>query len=91
MNPQFFVNLTDPDPEDDEDKCPVVISLAQKQKLRRSEKSIGFKIYKCGDDKVVDENFLKRNQSVKYEFSKQKTAVKFGFFNLSRSVRRTPL
>ncbi len=44
MNPQFFLNLNDPDPYDDERNCPVVISLLQQQDKRRSEHAIGFKV-----------------------------------------------
>ena len=65
MNPQFFINLNDPDPYDDETHCPVVISIAQKQKQRKSEHAIGFKIYKCDlMDTKLDERFLSHNQSV---------------------------
>jgi hypothetical protein len=44
MNPQFFLNLNDPDPYDDERNCPVVISLLQQQDKRKSEHAIGFKV-----------------------------------------------
>ena len=33
--------LSDPDPEDEQDLCPVIVSLAQ----RRHEWAIGFRIY----------------------------------------------
>ncbi len=65
MNPQFFVNLNDPDPYDDETHCPVVVSLMQRQRKRKSEHAIGFKIFRCDlETKSLDEQFLCYNQSV---------------------------
>jgi len=65
MNPQFFVNLNDPDPYDDITKCPVVISLLQKQKQRKTEHAIGFKIFKCDlSTKQLDERALSMNKSI---------------------------
>jgi calpain len=46
QNPQFVFSLTDPDPRDDKDTCPVIISLAQKVKERKTEHAIGFRVYK---------------------------------------------
>jgi hypothetical protein len=40
--------LSDPDPEDDHDLCPVIVSLAQKNNQRREEWAIGFRIYEVG-------------------------------------------
>ena len=39
-------SLTDPDPYDDKMTCPIIISLAQKVKERKTEHAIGFRIYK---------------------------------------------
>ena len=47
-NPQFMFSLTDPDPYDDRMTCPLIISLAQKVKERKTEHAIGFRIYKVG-------------------------------------------
>ena len=44
-NPKFVVSLNDPDPEDDHNLCPLVVSLAQRNKQRRKEWAIGFRIY----------------------------------------------
>ena len=64
MNPQYFINISDPDPYDDEDHCPVVISIAQKQKQRKSEHAIGFKVFKCDlIDKKLDTRFFSYNQA----------------------------
>jgi hypothetical protein len=66
MNPQFFLNLSDPDPYDDERNCPVVISLLQQQETRKSEHAIGFKVYKCDlTSKSLDERFFAHNQPVR--------------------------
>lgn len=66
MNPQFFITLSDPDKYDGEDKCPVIISLAQQQRKRKCEHAIGFKIYKCDlSMKRLDEVFIRRHNSVR--------------------------
>ena len=65
MNPQFFINISDPDPYDDETHCPVVISLLQKQLKRKSEHAIGFKLYSCDlQARRLNEQFMSRNNSV---------------------------
>lgn len=67
MNPQFFINLSDPDPFDEEKNCPVVISLLQQQQKRKSEHAIGFKIYKCDlTARSLDEKFFSRAQTVRF-------------------------
>jgi hypothetical protein len=66
LNPQFFVNLNDPDPYDDVTQCPVIISLMQRQKKRKTEHAIGFKIFNCElSDTKLDERFLTYNKSVR--------------------------
>ena len=70
MNPQFFLNLNDPDPYDDERACPVVISLLQQQEKRKSEHAIGFKVYKCDQTaRALDERFFSQNQPVIFRFN----------------------
>ena len=49
-NPQFMFSLTDPDPHDDKMTCPIIISLAQKVKERKTEHAIGFRIYQVDLD-----------------------------------------
>lgn len=52
MNPQYFITLDDPDEDDDEDNCTMIVALMQKN--RRAMKTlggglfltIGFAIYK---------------------------------------------
>ena len=65
MNPQFFINLSDPDTFDDITHCPVVISVAQKSKQRKSEHAIGFKVFQCDlTDKNLDVRFFNTHTSV---------------------------
>ena len=45
-NPQFIFSIADPDLYDDKNISPVIVSLAQKVKERKTEHAIGFKIYK---------------------------------------------
>ena len=42
-NPQYMFSLTDPDPDDDEMTCSVIISLSQK--IKKEKHDIGFRIY----------------------------------------------
>lgn len=52
MNPQYFITLEDPDEDDDEDQCTMIVALMQKN--RRAMRTlggglfltIGFGIYK---------------------------------------------
>eukprot|EP00095_Tigriopus_kingsejongensis_P004199 maker-scaffold208_size258758-snap-gene-1.28 protein:Tk04199 transcript:maker-scaffold208_size258758-snap-gene-1.28-mRNA-1 annotation:"calpain-b-like isoform x14" len=65
QNPQFFINLSDPDPFDDEIRCPVIVSLCQKQQKRKSEHAIGFKVYKCDlETKTLSEVYLRQHNSM---------------------------
>ena len=65
LNPQFFINLNDPDPYDDVTSCPVIISLMQRQKKRKTEHAVGFKIFKVDlATKSLDERALSFNKSV---------------------------
>ena len=65
QNPQFVFSLTDPDPGDDKDTCPVIISLAQKVKERKTEHAIGFRVYKlpAGQSQMTTET-VSRSQPV---------------------------
>ena len=38
--------LKDPDPLDENDQCPVVVSLGQRINQRKEEFAIGFRIYR---------------------------------------------
>lgn len=64
-NPQFFINLNDPDRYDGIDECHVVISLLQRQKKRKAEHAIGFKLFRCDlTDKRLNEQFFRHNVSI---------------------------
>jgi len=64
-NPQYFITLNDPDPNDDEANCHVIISLAQKIQTRKTEFAIGFEVYKCDNDlDYLDAKFLKTHKPV---------------------------
>jgi hypothetical protein len=41
MNPQFFLNVSDPDPFDEERNCPVVVSLLQQQVPQKFQNAKG--------------------------------------------------
>lgn len=72
-NPQYVMTLEDPDEDDDDGKCTVVVALMQKN--RRSRRNVGldcltvgFAIYKVTDrdlaQKPLKMNFFKYNASV---------------------------
>ena len=61
IKPPHFA-AADPDPYDDETNCPVIISLMQRQKQRKCEHFIGFKIYQCDlGVRSIDEMYMKRH------------------------------
>ncbi|CAB4068275.1 CAPNN [Lepeophtheirus salmonis] len=65
-NPQFFLDLKDPDPYDDEIQCSIIVSLLQKNLDRANGCiAIGFKVYRCnpGTD-CLKEPFLLQNLSI---------------------------
>ncbi|XP_045485364.1 calpain-B isoform X4 [Pieris rapae] len=72
-NPQYTVTLKDPDEDDEENKCTIIVALMQKN--RRSQRhqgleclTIGFAVYRLPDyghvPKPLDINFFKYNASV---------------------------
>ena len=64
-NPQFFINLTDPNPTDDVTHCSVIISCMQKQDTRNSDHCIGLKIFECNsNDQKLGSQFFKTHVSV---------------------------
>lgn len=73
MNPQYIITLTDPDEDDDEDKCTVIIALMQKNRRQMRHEgleclAIGFAIYRLnpGEDhpSPLPTSFFKFNPSV---------------------------
>lgn len=56
LNPQYLISLTDPDEEDDNDKCTMIVALMQKNRrsakqyqMGSSDLTIGFAIYALND------------------------------------------
>lgn len=69
-NPQYLVSLVDPDEEDEEDKCTVIVNLMQKGRRAMMEEgkdllSIGFCIYALqgGARQRMDTDFFRYNAS----------------------------
>lgn len=73
QNPQYFVTLEDPDEDDDEDLCTIIVALMQKN--RRSKQNMGmncltmgFVIYHVTDNDLTNKplgtDFFKYNPSV---------------------------
>jgi calpain, invertebrate len=70
-NPQFRVNVVDPDEEDDDNQGTIIIGLLQKNMRRRKKEgldnyAIGYLIYKLENPPPgpLDVNFFKRNASI---------------------------
>lgn len=72
-NPQYVMTLEDPDEDDDEGKCTVVVALMQKNRRSRRKMGLdcltmGFAIYKVTErdlaQKPLKLNFFKYNASV---------------------------
>lgn len=72
-NPQYIMKLEDPDEEDDEDKCTVLVSLMQKNQRRKRTLgldflTIGFEIYRVKESdlhqKPMKKQFFKSNRNV---------------------------
>lgn len=72
-NPQYCITLEDPDDEDEDDKCTVIVALMQKnhrsqRKMGMECLTIGFAMYHLQDPdnlpKPLDLNFFKYNTSV---------------------------
>ena len=84
LNPQFFINLNDPDPYDDVTSCPVIISLMQRQKKRKTEHAIGFKIFKVDlSTKKLDDRALSFNKSVSLILKKYCKILMLIFYRLT--------
>jgi len=62
-NPQIFFNLRDPDPFDDQNRCPVTVCLTQVIQDRTKPFSVGFDIYKCNNNaELLDEEFFQHHE-----------------------------
>ncbi|GAB0096124.1 Calpain-B [Sergentomyia squamirostris] len=72
-NPQYVISLEDPDEDDDEGKCTVIIALMQKNRRSRRNMgmdclTIGFAVYHLSDRDLMNKpqrmNYFKYNASV---------------------------
>lgn len=88
MNPQYLVTLTDPDEDDDEDNCTMIVALMQKNRrsaktyqMGSSELTIGFAIYALREDSFYGE--FSANQ-------KGQQILSTDFFKYNSSVARSP-
>ncbi|XP_058837406.1 calpain-A-like isoform X4 [Topomyia yanbarensis] len=72
-NPQYVVHLEDPDEDDDEGKCTIIIALMQKNRRSRRNMgvdclTIGFAVYRLTERDLAQKpqklNFFKYNASV---------------------------
>lgn len=72
-NPQYVIHLDDPDEDDDDGKCTVIIALMQKNRRSRRNMgvdclTIGFAVYRLSDRDLAQKpqkmNFFKYNASV---------------------------
>lgn len=95
MNPQYVVTLLDPDEDDDQDKCTIIVALMQKNRrsakkymMGSSELTIGFAIYALkdgyyqGGDPVgtSDPQFAANSQQL----------LTTDFFKYNTSIARSP-
>jgi len=72
-NPQYIITLTDPDEDDNDDKCTLIVALMQKNRRNMRHEgldclTIGFAIYRLNPDEDVPTplptSFFKFNPSV---------------------------
>ncbi|XP_058129991.1 calpain-A-like [Anopheles ziemanni] len=80
-NPQYIVNLEDPDEDDDEQQCTMIVSLIQKNRRSKRNKgieclTIGFAVYR------VELTDLKQKPLPKSFFINQLSAAKSTFINM---------
>ncbi|ELU01678.1 hypothetical protein CAPTEDRAFT_182806 [Capitella teleta] len=88
LNPQYFIRLTDPDEDDDEELCTLVVSLVQKFTRRRktfektddTQGAIGYDVYRVRNDAVeleglhVGQSALRVEQKMfNYEFLRERS------------------
>ncbi|XP_039295013.1 calpain-A-like [Nilaparvata lugens] len=69
-NPQYIITLNDPDEEDEEDKCTVLVALMQKNRRKMGAEflDIGFAVYLLEDaddlPRPLDREFFESNECV---------------------------
>ncbi|KFB50196.1 calpain, putative [Anopheles sinensis] len=80
-NPQYVVNLEDPDEDDDEQQCTMIVSLIQKNRRSKRNKgieclTIGFAVYR------VEPTDLKQRPLPKEFFTSHLSTAKSTFINM---------
>uniref|UniRef100_A0A6G1SCT2 Calpain-A n=1 Tax=Aceria tosichella TaxID=561515 RepID=A0A6G1SCT2_9ACAR len=92
QNPQYVVTLVDPDEDDDNDNCTMIVALMQKNKrsakkyqMGSSDLTIGFAIYALKDTGYFDEN-----PSVYSSAQNGQQILSTDFFKYNTSVARSP-
>lgn len=88
LNPQYKVKLEDPDSDDEEDNCTLVIGVIQKhrrkiKKLGAQNLTIGFSIYKLGED---SDQYIDSGRMSKDFFLYNKSTARSENFINSREV-----
>lgn len=100
LNPQFIINLTDPDEDDDQTNCTVIVALMQKSrravkkfKMGSSDLTIGFAIYELkqgayGVDSLVGKSRMYQNMQ---QGQQSHCLLNTDFFKYNASVARCPV
>lgn len=92
QNPQYIITLTDPDLDDEEENCTMIVALMQKNRrsakkyqMGSSELTIGFAIYALREDSFYGEQPLRvaANQQGQQMLSTD-------FFKYNTSIARSP-
>lgn len=92
QNPQFIVSLVDPDEDDEEDNCTMIVALMQKNKrsakkyqMGSSELTIGFAIYA-----LQDTDYFQQNPAAFASAQSGRPILTTEFFKYNTSVARSP-
>jgi hypothetical protein len=92
QNPQYVITLVDPDEDDDEENCTMIVALMQKNKrsakryqMGSSDLTIGFAIYALKDTGYFDENPTAYSQT-----QNGQQILSTDFFKYNTSVARSP-
>jgi hypothetical protein len=92
QNPQYIVTLVDPDEDDDEENCTMIVALMQKNKrsakryqMGSSDLTIGFAIYALRDTGYFDEN-----PTIYSASQNGQQILTTDFFKYNTSVARSP-
>lgn len=91
INPQYIINLTDPDEDDDQDLCTVIVALMQKSRreakkyrMGSSELTIGFSVYALKSGSYESSDPVGKSQQYRMQL------LNTEFFRYNASVARSP-